>query len=388
MNERADMKSDIGSYRRLVEALTAGRKRPLAYNRERGEEFERWKSLARAKLHELLGYGPAPCPLEPETVSTVERDGLLREEVEYTAAGGVRTRAVLLLPAGAKGPLPGVAALHDHGGFYFYGREKIADEKPEREILRQFQDRYYGGKAWAAELARRGFAVLCPDAPFFGSLRPVPEEIDDEILERFDFSGELPPRDSDAYIERFNEFCHRYEALFVKHLLAAGTTWPGAMFGFDGRAVDYLASRPEVDADRLGCCGLSLGGYRSVHLAALDPRIRCAVAAGWMTTYDSLQENLLRSHTFMLYVPRIASYLDLPDIAGLTAPGAFFVQQCAQDDLFTKSGMEAACLRIESIYRGAGFEDRYRYRFYDNPHQFNAEMQEDAFEWLVGWLTR
>lgn len=381
------MKRDIGSYRRLIETLLDENGRPLAYNLERGAEFERWKSLARAKLHELLGYGPAPCALEPETVSSVERNGLRREDVEYAAADGVRTRAVLLLPAGANGPLPGVVALHDHGGFYYYGREKIADEKPEREILRQFQNQYYGGKAWAAELARRGFAVLCPDAPYFGSQRPVPEELDEEILERFGLSGELPARDSDEYIERYNEFCQRYEALFVKHLLAAGTTWPGVMFRFDGRAVDYLVSRAEVDAERLGCCGLSLGGYRSVHLAALDPRIRCAVVTGWMTGYDSLQENLLRSHTFMLYIPRIAAYLDLPDIAGLAAPGSIFVQQCGRDTLFTGSGMEAACLRIESIYRDAGYQERYRYRFYDNPHQFNPAMQEDAFEWLGRWLA-
>ena len=68
--------------------------------------------------------------------------------------------------------------------------------------------------------------------------------------------------------------------------------------------------------------------------------------------------------------------------------GAFSWQQCAQDDLFTKSGMEAACFGSSRSTAAPDSRIDTGYRFYDNPHEFNAEMQEDAFEWLVGWLTR
>ena len=82
-------------------------------------------------------------------------------------------------PAGAPGPLPGIVALHDHGGFKFYGKEKIA-EGPDTppQVIADFWTTYYGGRAWANALAREGFAVLIPDtflwAPGASRWRPCP----------------------------------------------------------------------------------------------------------------------------------------------------------------------------------------------------------------------
>src|SRR5438445_461280 len=75
------------------------------------------------------------------------------------------------------------------------------------------------------------------------------------------------------------------EQLVARSLLTAGITWAGVILWDDIRTLDYLASRPEVDARRLGCVGLSVGGYRSFLLAALDRRIKVAVDVGWMTSY-------------------------------------------------------------------------------------------------------
>ena len=158
------------------------------------------------------------------------------------------------------------------------------------------------------------------------------------------------------------------------------------MFFDDRRSVDYLLTRDEVDPERIGCCGLSIGGYRSANLAALDPRIRCAVVTGWMTTYESLLQDRLRDHTYMIYVPGIARFLDLPDVVSLTAPHPLFVQQCIRDSLYNIEGMRASCERIESIYHDIGCPERFRSSFYDTPHAFTIPMQEDAFRWLDRWL--
>ena len=92
---------------------------------------------------------------------------------------------------------------------------------------------------------------------------------------------------SDADIRAFNQRASQDESLVGRSLFTAGITWPGVIVWDDIRALDYLASRPEVDANRLGCVGLSVGGYRSYLLAALDERIKAAVDVGWMTSFGA-----------------------------------------------------------------------------------------------------
>ena len=81
--------------------------------------------------------------------------------------------------------------------------------------------------------------------------------------------------------------------------------------------------------------------------------------------------------------------LDHPDIATLAAPQcSIFVQNCGRDRLFTRAGMEAAAAKIEAAYADQKHPERFQAKFYDVPHQFNTEMQEDAFRWLEKWLAR
>jgi hypothetical protein len=75
--------------------------------------------------------------------------------------------------------------------------------------------------------------------------------------------------------------------------------------------------------------------------------------------------------------------LDHPDIASLAAPDChIFVQNCLQDRLFTREGMDSAAQKIGAVYKEMKRPERFRAKSYDVPHQFNVEMQQDAFEWL------
>src|SRR5688500_8586157 len=177
------------------------------------------------------------------------------------------------------------------------------------------QERYYGGVAWANELAKRGYAVLVHDAFSFASRRvraaDVPANIRGELKE-------VQP-ESEAEIEAYNRFAATHEHLVAKSLFCAGTTWPGVFTAEDQRALDYLCSRPEVDAKRVGCCGLSVGGLRSGYLAGLDERISAACVVGMMTTWRDYLLNKCYTHTWMIYIPGLALDLDYPEIAGLAA---------------------------------------------------------------------
>ena len=382
-----DGRSDIGNLYGFVAGYRQGREQNFSFLSGRWADHEQWRAMAKARVFELFGYFPGEAPLDAETVCITKRNGYTQHEVRFNTAKHVRVSGSLLIPTEGKGPYPAVVALHDHGGFYYYGREKILESDGEPEALSEFKQQAYKGRSWASELVRRGYVVLAIDAFYFGTRRPDLNSMSNDTRRRFsldELDGIEPG--TKEYIGTYNLLCGRLEALFMKHILAAGTTWAGALFHDDRRSVDYLLTRAEVDADRVGCCGLSLGGIRSVMLAGLDGRIKASAAAGWMTTFDSLLFDRLRDHTYMLYVPRLAEYMDLPDVASLSAPNAMLVQQCLRDELYQPKGMRDACDKLEKIYGKLGIPERFKGSFYDNGHEFNLQMQQEAFQWLDRWL--
>src|SRR5262249_59176245 len=127
-------------------------------------------------------------------------------------------------------------------------------------------------------------------------------------------------------IESFNRRSGQYEQLVGRTIYAAGFTWPGVMFWDDIRTVDYLLSRSDVDPARIGCVGLSVGGLRSCHLAALDDRIKAAVVVGWMASYPAqLRRHIKNTIGFTKLVPGLMRFLDYPDVAALAMPAALLV---------------------------------------------------------------
>ena len=243
-------------------------------------------------------------------------DGLHVERLSWQLPYGPRTEAVFLKPATTRGRLPAVLGLHDHGGNKFFGHPKITRIQDERHpMMAEHQVEYYGGVAWANELAKRGYAVLVHDAYAFGSRRVRLADLSPAAL------GDVPLVDSDSPedIQIYNAFAGQHEHLMAKSLFCAGTTWPGVFTVEDQRALDYLSSRPDVDPQRLGCGGLSGGGLRTVYLAGLDERIRCACCVGMMTTWRDYLLNTAHTHTWMIYIPGLPLDLDYPEILGAGA---------------------------------------------------------------------
>ena len=243
-------------------------------------------------------------------------DGLHVEELTWQLPYGPPTAAILLKPAGATQPLPGVLALHDHGGNKFFGKEKIAATQDARHpaLLDHFEA-YYGGMAWANELARRGYVVLVPDAFAFGSRRVLLADVSPELQPHLVDDGDSP-----AAVANYNAWAAEHESILAKSLTCAGTTWAGVWLAEEQRSLDVLCARPDVDARRIGCGGLSGGGLRTVYLAGLDDRITCAVCVGMMTTWRDFLLNKSLTHTWMIYIPHLARDLDYPEILGLRAP--------------------------------------------------------------------
>ena len=382
------MKSDIGNMYGELNALSLTNNSRLNFAGENRVSGEDGGDTGRKVLFELLNCRYASVPLNPLTHTVCVREQYSEEEVEFDTAAGVRAKGTLLVPENGGAPFPAIVAMHDHGGFYYYGKEKVVEQQNERPALSRFKEKYYGGRSWASELVKRGYVVLCIDAFYFGSRKLDPLAISDEILHSCPYKPDSTDPVSDSYIDGYNKMCSTMEAHVVKHILVSGTTWPAILLNDDARSVDYLCSRKEVDKTRIGCCGLSLGGFRSAVLAASDPRIACAVVTGWMTTYESMFREGLRNHSYMVCIPGLTGTVDFPQVISAAAPRPLLVQQCSRDELFSIEGMAKACEIIDGVYSGINGESKYKYMFYDNGHQFNIKMQEDAFGWFDRWFAR
>ena len=197
-------------------------------------------------------------------------------------------------------------------------------------------------------------------------------------------------RPNDIRAERISAFNQRggqSEQLVGRTIFSAGFTWAGVIFWDDIRSVDYLLTRPEVDKRRIGCVGLSVGGLRSCHLAALDDRIKAAVVVGWMASFPTqLQRHVKNTIGHTKLVPGLYRYMDYPDVASLAIPSALLVINGSRDGLFNLDGVHASFEKLTACYKKAGVADRFRARLYDTPHEFNTEMQAEAWEWLRRWI--
>jgi dienelactone hydrolase len=372
--------SDVGSMFPFIRDQAVRGEFPLSYLRDEYRDLAAWKKLARGKLRELLHYDPPPCDPKAEIVERVDRGDYIRETVHFNTTPDLRVPAFVLVPKGLTKPAPAVVALHDHGGMYFWGREKIVDVDDEHPVLTDFKRRYYAGKGIASELARRGYVVIAIDMFFWGERRML---LDDDPADWRD----RPPTIPAERVAEFNRRSGQGEALVGRTIYAAGFTWSGVMFLDDVRAVDYLATRPEVDPARIGCVGLSVGGLRSCHLAALDDRIRAAVVVGWMASYPAqLRDRVRNTIGFTKLVPGLMRHLDYPDVASLAMPAPLLVINGTQDGLFDLDGVKHCFTKLTACYAKAGQPDRFRGRLYDAPHEFNAEMQQEAWDWLERWL--
>jgi dienelactone hydrolase len=367
---------DIGSLYPFVRSQAVAGEFPLSFLRKEFTDVRAWKRDARGKLLELLHYAPPPCDPRAETVERVDRGDYVQERVYFNTTPDVRAPAFVLIPKKARRPAPGIVALHDHGGFYLWGKEKLLELDDEHPVLADFKRQYYGGKSIASELARAGYVVVVIDMFYWGERRMLLADDPPDWRER-------PRSITPERIAAFNRRSGESEQLVGRTIFSAGFTWAGAMFWDDVRTVDYLLSRPEVDPGRIGCVGLSVGGVRSAHLAALDDRIRAAVVVGWMTSFPAQLERHVRNtigHTKL--VPGLYRYLDYPDVASLAMPTPLLVINGSKDALFEPSGVRASFEKLAACYAKAGVPERLRTRLYDTPHEFNLEMQAEAWSWL------
>lgn len=404
MTKQSEM-SIIGIYGQWANSLYGNKIPRYSFRNEEWTDVADWQPKARQFLLDCMAVPDIGREIPETTVSqTHEFDGLHIEELSWQLSYGRVSKGLVLKPAKTKGRLPAILAFHDHGLQKYYGYQKLTQtSKNKGTIITEHQNVFYEGRAWANEIAKRGYVVFVPDVFPFGSRRMwienVPEDIrhvwlgltKDDIPEairgiwpglNFNHPG------SDEYIKNYNLWAAEEEHVIAKSLFSAGTTWPGVFFGEDKKSLDILCAREDVDPERVGCAGLSGGGCRTNFMAGLDSRIKCAASIGFMTTWKDLILNKSYTHTWMGFVPRLTPGLGYPEILGIRAPLPTFVLNNSSDPLFTLSEQRRADEILRDVYKKAGEDEKYKCTFYPGGHKFDIKMQNDAFDWFDRWLKK
>ncbi len=284
-----------------------------------------------SKFEAVMGSLPAPerAPPVVEVIAEVPLEaGLIRRQIVFIARDGDRVPAYLFLPA-AKGKRPAMLCLHQ--------TTRIGKGEPAG----------IGGKpdlAYAIELARRGYVTLAPDYPNFG-----------------DYA--------------FDPYAHGYASATMKGITN------------HRRALDVLAAMPQVNAQRMGVIGHSLGGHNALFLAAFDRRVRVAVTSCGFTAFARYYAGDLTGWSHKGYMPRIASEygksparmpFDFSDILAAIAPRAVFVNAPLHDANFDVTGARETVEKVKRRFRPA----RLQVVHPDRGHEFPAEVREEAYRFV------
>jgi dienelactone hydrolase len=372
--------SDSGSLFPQIQALAKLCRYPLSYLEAGYPDVKSYRVQVRKKVLELLQYDPTAVPPASEVVKRWEYSDYIQERVVFQTTPWFRVPAYVLIPKGRKGRRPGIVDLHSHGGMFVFGKEKVMPvPEGEHASITAYRERNYQGRSTSLELCRRGYVVVAIDCFYFGERRAqFAGDVEKYGQDRSKYSVEA--------VTALNRRAGENEGILARSLFWAGTTWPGVAHWDDIRTVDYLAGRPEVDPERIGCLGISMGGDRTDYLAGLDERIKCAVSVGWMSTLRPMIRKHVDTHSYIHFLPGLTRFLDLPDLIGCMVPKPLMVQQCSKDELYPLNGMQEAVKKIAAIYEKAGAGTMFKSGFYDHPHIFSREMQEEAFNWMDRWL--
>jgi len=399
----------LGSYGEWAATLTDDTPGILSLRNPQWTDIGAWRKAGRGKLDELIAMPRLDRRPAVKVVQMYEFDGLHMEDLRWQFPYGPPTEAVFMKPAGSSGKLPGILALHDHGGVKYFGKRKIIrTSKKLHPFVRDHQRDYYGNRAWANEIAKQGYGVLIHDVFPFESRRFIASDLPGFTVKRMMTSpnevAEVKPEDIQSgervyeyevgeaesldRIQKYNSFGEQHEHIIAKALFSSGLTWPGMFIAEDLFALRYLCSRLDIDAAHVGCCGLSGGGLRTNLIAGLDDRVKCSVTVGFMTTWRDFALNVNYTHTWMVYVPQLPRYLEYPEILGLRAPLPSLVLATDNDPLYTLDEVKRAASILQEVYVKAGASDAFSFNLYEGPHKFDLPMQDEAFGWFDRWLKQ
>jgi dienelactone hydrolase len=306
------------------------------------DDIQRRQDELKKKFLESIGPMPEKTPLNGKVVGTLKGDGFRVEKVIYESRPNHHITANLYLPEGAKGPVPGVLVPCGHSN-----NGKAYDSYQRISIL----------------LAKNGIAALCFDPIGQGERR--------QILTDDGKPGIKSMTDEHTQVG--------VGAWLVGQSTASYRIWDGM------RSIDYLVSRPEIDAKKVGCCGNSGGGTMTSYLMALDDRIYCAAPCCYITSLEKLFATIGPQDAEQNIVGQVAFGMEHADYLTIRAPRPTLLAVATQD-FFNIDGSWTTFREASAIYSKLFYPERIALAEYDNKHGYSKPHREATVRWMRRWL--
>ncbi len=303
-------------------------------------EAERRKQKVCETLLELLGGLPDyNGPLNPKITGEIKAEGYTIEKVLFQSLPNFYVTGDLYRP-NKPGRYPGVLFQSGH----------TQEGKPEPQRA-------------AANLALKGFVVLATDPIGQGERE---QSYDPQL------SGPLGGWSVPEHIQA------GAQSILIGESAARFFIWDAK------RGIDYLASRPDVDAARLGAAGCSGGGALTTFIGALDPRLKAVIPACYPNSYQLLFAGP-DPDTEMSFPEFLARGLDVADFVELTAPTPWLIQ-ATESDYFTPAGTRLVYEEARHWYSIYGAEDKLAFFVGPGPHGTPLVSREALYQWMIRWL--
>ncbi|HXM39656.1 MAG TPA: alpha/beta hydrolase family protein [Bryobacteraceae bacterium] len=308
----------------------------LTFRAENRKQAEAWHKRLHVRITELVGGFPARRgALQPQTLDARDFPTYRREKFVFESRPGLLVLGYLLTPRDSAPPHPAMICLPGHGrgvddivGIDVQGRDRT--DKPGYQ------------HDFAIQAVERGMAAVAIEPLAFGCRRdPVTRKKGAEATACQPSAGAA---------------------------LLLGQTMVGWRVYDVMRAIDWIETRKELDARRVGCMGISGGGTVTTFAAALEPRIRAAMISGYLNTFRDSVMSL--SHCIDNYVPGILNWAEMYDVAGLIAPRPLFVESGIKDDIFPVEASKASFARVRKVYEVFGAGALCRQEVFNDIHSF------------------
>ena len=303
------------------------------------ESLQQWQAQRaeyRRQLFEMLGLDPLPerAPLKPQITATTEHDEFRVERLHFQSRPGLYVTGNLYLPKKIDKPLPAILYVCGHG------RVKKDGVSYGNKV------HYHHHGSW---FARNGYVCLTIDTLQLGEIEGLHHGTYREGMWWWLNRGYTP-----AGVEAWNCI----------------------------RALDYLETRKEVDADRLGVTGRSGGGAYSWWIAALDERIKCAVpVAGITDLRNHVVDGCVEGHCDCMYMVNTYRW-DYPMVAALVAPRPLLISNTDTDRIFPLDGVYRTFTDVRRIYQLHDAADKVALHITAGGHQDTQELRVHAFRWF------
>lgn len=309
-------------------------------------EFSAYQARRRKELWGLLGDLPWDHRPGPATVLAREKhDGYTLERLVLDLNGVEPVPALLLIPDRRPPRAPGLLYIHWHAGMYDLGKEQLLTGVKAQP-------------AYAPVCAEKGLVTLAIDSWCFGERK----------------------HDEDGNVGEQSMF---------KYMLWNGRVLYGMMMFDEFRALDYLASRPEVDAGRLGALGMSMGSTKAWWLAALDPRVRLCLDVCCLTDFEELiKVHGLLHHGIYYYVPSLLKHFQTAQINELIVPRAHLSVNGRLDELTPPAGVEKIRNYLTPLYAKYGRPEDLHIEMFECPHWELPEMRKLILQWMDAHLVK